>query len=176
MTFYTSPFGNGTLVGSGGNVTSNVHNWFGPRASGQTTGVLEVDGTIEQLRISITGDMLNDLTGPLIDTYLPIGSTIRDVYWDTVTAFDLSGTTPTILVGTSTSEVTNGLVVSEAVAESTNTARLTSTLTGTWTVNTPLQARTKIGIVLGGTNPVAARTGKGILTVEFWRPNIGANM
>lgn len=67
--------------------------------------------------------------------------------------------TQPLLVGTDTSEVTNGFVVSEAVLESANTARLTSTLTGSWAVNTPLQARTKIGFAIGGSGgPAIARS------------------
>lgn len=150
-----------------------VHNTYGARGVGGSTGVEKVSGSTELLRLQITGEDLNDLLEPLVPTYLPAGAVIRDVWWDTQVAFNLTGTSPTILVGTDTTEVTNGLVISEAVAESTNTARLTSTLTGTWAVNTPIQARTKIGFALGGTSPVVARTGKGILTIEYSRPNLG---
>lgn len=178
MTKYeTSKFGNGTDVGSGGNVTTSLgvpHNTFGPRDSGGSTGVLKVEGAIEQLRLEVTGDDINDLLEPLVPTYLPAGATIRDVYWDTAEVFVVTGTNPTLLIGTDTSEVTNGLVVSEAVMESTNTARLTGTLTGTWAVNTPLQARTKIGFAIGGTgSPAIARSGRGYLTIEYIRPNLG---
>ena len=176
--YETSKFGNGVDVGtSGGNVTTSKgtpHNFYGARDEGQATGVLKVEGTIEQLRIDIDGRYFNDLLEPLVPTYLPAGATIRDVYWDTKEVFTLTGTSPTILIGTDTSEVTNGLVISKAVAESANTARLTSTLTGTWAVNTPLQARTKIGFAIGGTgSPAVARSGKGILTIEYIRPNLG---
>lgn len=178
MTKYEgSKFGNGiSSLSAGGNVvlaSGTPHNTFGPRDTGGSTGVLKVEGAIEQLRLEITGDDLNDLLEPLVPTYLPAGATIRDVYWDTVEVFVATGTSPTLLVGTDTSEVTNGLVVSEAVLESANTARLTSTLTGTWAVNTPLQARTKIGFAIGGSNgPAIARSGRGILTIEYWRPNL----
>ena len=175
--YFASPFGDGVATGSGGNVVTasgTPHNFFGNRDTGGSTGVLKVEGTIEQVRIHITGVDLNDLLEPLVPTYLPAGATIRDVYWDTIDVFTLTGTSPTILVGTDTTEVTNGLVISEAVAESANTARLTSTLTGTWAVNTPLQARTKIGFAIGGTGgPVVARSGSGILTIEYTRPNLG---
>jgi len=178
MTKYEgSKFGDGTSSLSGGNVvvaSGSPHNTFGPRDTGGSTGPLKVEGSIEQLRLHITGDDFNDLLEPLVPTYLGAGATIRDVYWDTIDVFNLTGTNPTLLIGTDTTEVTNGLVVSEAVAESTNTARLTSTLTGTWAVNTPLQARTKIGFAIGGTgSPAVARSGAGILTIEYWRPNLG---
>lgn len=178
MTKYeTSKFGNGIDVGStGGNVVTSKgtpHNTFGARDSGGSTGVLKSNTATEQLRLEITGDDLNDLLEPLVPTYLPAGAIIRDVFWDTVEAFSLSGTSPTILVGTDTSEVTNGLVVSKSVGESTNSARLTSTLTGTWAVNTPIQARTKVGFAIGGTGAAVARTGRGVLTIEYLRPNLG---
>ena len=87
--------------------------------------------------------------------------------------FVATGTSPTLLVGTDTTEVTNGLVVSEAVLEATTSARLTSTLTGTWAVNTPLAARTKFGFAIGGSNtPAIARSGSGLLTIEYIRPNL----
>ncbi len=178
-TYIPSPFGNGVDTGSGGNVNTALgapHNVMGPRQSGGPSGVLKVEGSIEQLVVSLAGDELNDVLGPLTPQYLPAGSTIRDVYWDTETVFTLTGTSPTILVGTKSSEVTNGLVISQAVAQSANTARLTSTLTGTWAVNTPLQARTQIGFAIGGTGgPTVDRLGKGRLTIEFFRPNNAAN-
>lgn len=179
MTKYVAtPFGNNiSSLSAGGNVvvaSGTPHNTFGARNTGGSTGVLKVEGTIEQLRLEITGEDLNDLLEPLVPTYLPVGAAIRDVYWDTVSVFTVTGTNPTILVGTDTSEVTNGLVISEAVAESTASARLTSTLVGTWAVNTPLAARTKIGFAIGGTgSPAVARTGRGILTIEYIRPNLG---
>lgn len=179
MTKYeTSKFGNGTSsLSAGGNVvvaSGTPHNTFGPRDSGGGTGVLKVEGTIEQVRLEITGDDLNDLLEPLVTTYLPKGGLIRDAYWNTVEVFVATGTNPTLLVGTDTSEVTNGLVVNETALETLGTTRVTSTLTGTWAVNTPLAARTKIGLAIGGSGgPAIARSGRGILTIEYVRPALG---
>lgn len=176
MTKYeTSKFGNGTSsLSAGGNVVlaSGVpHNTFGPRDSGGGSGVLKVEGTIEQVRLEVTGDDINDLLGPLVDTYLPAGGLIRDAYWNTVKVFVATGTSPTLLVGTDSTEVTNGLVVNETALETLGTTRVTSTLTGTWAVNTPLAARTKIGFAVGGSGgPAIARSGRGILTIEYVRP------
>lgn len=176
MTKYeTSKFGNGTSsLSAGGNVvvaSGTPHNTFGPRDSGGGTGVLKVEGTIEQVRLELTGDDINDLLGPLVDTYLPAGGLIRDAYWNTVEVFVATGTNPTLLVGTDGTEVTNGLVVNETALETLGTTRVTSTLTGTWAVNTPLAARTKIGFAIGGSGgPAIARSGRGILTIEYVRP------
>lgn len=176
MTKYeTSKFGNGTSsLSAGGNVvvaSGTPHNTFGPRDSGGGSGVLKVEGTIEQVRLEVTGDDINDLLGPLVDTYLPAGGLIRDAYWNTVEVFVATGTSPTLLVGTDSTEVTNGLVVNETALETLGTTRVTSTLTGTWAVNTPLAARTKIGFAVGGSGgPAIARSGRGILTIEYVRP------
>lgn len=176
MTKYeTSKFGNGTSsLSAGGNVvvaSGTPHNTFGPRDSGGGSGVLKVEGTIEQVRLELTGDDINDLLGPLVDTYLPAGGLIRDAYWNTVEVFVATGTNPTLLVGTDGTEVTNGLVVNETALETLGTTRVTSTLTGTWAVNTPLAARTKIGFAIGGSGgPAIARSGRGILTIEYVRP------
>ena len=176
MTKYeTSKFGNGiSSLSAGGNVviaSGTPHNTFGPRDTGGSTGVLEVDGAIEQLRLHITGDDLNDLLEPLVPTYIPAGALIRDAWWNTVEVFAATGTSPTLLVGTDTSEVTNGLVVNKTALEALGTTRVTSTLTGTWAVNTPLAARTKIGFAIGGSStPTISRTGSGLLTIEYIRP------
>ena len=176
--FETSKFGNGTSsLSAGGNVvvaSGAPHNFFGARDDGGTVGVLKVEGAIEQLVLILEGSTFNDLLEPLTPTYLPAGAIIRDVYIDVEDVFTLTGTNPTILIGTDTTEVTNGFVISEAVAEATSTARLTSTLTGTWAVNTPLAARTKIGFAIGGSNsPAVARSGKARVTIEYIRPNKG---
>jgi hypothetical protein len=176
MTKYEgSKFGNGiSSLSAGGNVvvaSGAPHNTFGPRDTGGSTGVLKVEGAIEQFRLEITGDDLNDLLEPLVPTYIPAGALIRDAWWNTVEVFVATGTSPTLLVGTDTSEVTNGLVVNETALETLGTTRVTGTLTGTWAVSTPLAARTKVGFAIGGSNsPAIARSGRGILTVEYIRP------
>ncbi len=167
--YETTPFGDGVSTTR----VTNVHNHFGPRKVGGSTGVLKVEGTIEQLRMEIDGVSFNDLLEPLVPTYLPAGAIIRDVWMDVIDVFALTGTSPTILIGTDTTEVTNGFVITEAQAEATATVRLTASLTGTWAVNTPLAARTKIGFAIGGSNsPAVSDTGKLIVTIEYIRPNL----
>lgn len=179
MTKYeTSKFGNGTSsLSAGGNVvvaSGAPHNTFGPRDSGGASGTLEVDGAIWQMRLELTGDDINDLLEPLVPLYLPRGALIRDAWWNTNEVFVATGTSPTLLVGTDTTEVTNGLVVNETALETLGTTRVTSTLTGTWAVNTPLAARTKVGFAIGGTGgPAIARSGRGYLTIEYVRPALG---
>lgn len=180
MPYFVSAFGNGTDVGSGGNVKQSLgspHNFGGPRRSGGAQGVMQVDGMIEQVVFQLDGAEINDLgpttsaVNPMVPFFLPPGAIIRDVWYDGETVFTLAGTTPTILVGTSTSEATNGFVITQAQAQSANTARLTASLTGTWAVNTPLQAKTQVSIILGGTTPTIDRLGKARVTIEYIRPN-----
>lgn len=173
MGYATSPFGNGALVGSGGNVTTNVHNQYGARDSGGTVGVLEVDGITENLIINVDGGFYTDVGNELVNAIIPAGSIIKAAYVDIEEAFVLGGTSPTILIGTNGSEVTNGLVISEAVAEATASANLTSTLAGTWDAEAPLAADTTVGIALGGTNPTITRAGKARVTIVYDRVNLG---
>lgn len=169
--YYKTPFGNGVLVGSGGNVVENVHNQFGPRKVGDTVGVNKVEGVKEELIFDITPDIVNATVGPFRPFVLPAGAVITAVYLDVEKAFALGGTSPTILIGTSGSEVTNGFVISKALAEGTASSNLTATLAGTWDNEVPLAANTTIGITLGGTTPTIGLAGKARVTVLFDRIN-----
>jgi hypothetical protein len=159
MLYETSKFGNGVLVGSGGNVVQNVHNNYGDRDSGETLGVFKTEGGEYQVTINITGEMMqrggsDEFFVPII---LPVGAFITQVYVQTKEAFVLGGTTPTILVGTQGSEVTNGFVISETQAETIGSYDVTATKTGTW--NAPIAAAATMGIALGGTLPTVTAAG-----------------
>lgn len=171
MAFYKTPFGNGVLVGSGGNVVEDVRTQFGPRDTGGFEGVNKVEGMKEELIIVIDGKVWNDVPDTLKSFVLPAGAVIKDVYLDVEEVFALSGTSPTILIGTDTSEVTNGFPISKAQAEATGSVNLTSALTGTWDAEAPLAANTTVGIALGGTTPVMAAQGKARVTIMFNRIN-----
>ena len=167
-----SRFGNATAAGSG-NVTYVVHNNFGPRDSGGTFGVLETDGITWEVIYDITGEMFNDVPDGLVPVVIPAGAIIKAAYVDVTEVFVVTGTTPTILVGTNGSEATNGLVISEAIAEALGPANVTSTLAGTWDAEAPLAADTTIGVALGGTgNPAVTDAGKLRLTIVYDRTTI----
>ena len=176
MGFYTSPFGNGVDVGTpGGNVTTakgTPHNFFGPRQDGGVIGVNKVEGMKEELVIMLTGEMFNAVPDGLIPFVLPAGAVIKDVFIDVEDVFVVTGTNPTVLIGTNGTEVTNGFVISEAVLEATGSANLTSTLAGTWDSEAPLAANTTIGIALGGTGgPAVTNAGKARVSIFFTRLN-----
>lgn len=172
MAIYTTPFGNGVLVGSGGNVVENVRNQFGPRDVGGTVGVLKVEGMDEELVIDFDGTFFNDGFVGSRNFVLPAGAVIKDVFMDVEEAFVVSGTTPALEVGTAGSEATNGFTVTEAQLEATASVNLTSALSGTWDAEAPLAANTTIGFVLSGTGtPAVTDAGKARITIRFYRIN-----
>ena len=145
------------------NTGLNVHNHYGPRKVGGAIGTIKTEGAYKELSLDITGDMLNSDYRPQV--IIPKGSLPVAVFIDVKEVFVLGGTTPTILVGTSGSEVTNGCVVSEAIAEAVATEDLSATLTGTWAAS--LAAATTVDITLGGTSPTSTSAGKARLIVRY---------
>lgn len=171
MAVYTTPFGNGVLVGSGGNVVENVRNQFGTRDVGGTVGVNKVEGMKEELIIDFDGAFFNDGLIGVRNFVLPAGAVITDVYMDVEEAFVVTGTTPALEVGTAGSEATNGFTVTEAQLEATGSVNLTTALSGTWDAEVPLAANTTIGFVLSGTTPLLTDAGKARITILFNRIN-----
>lgn len=165
MGFEASKFGDGSATGSG-NVTTQVHNHYGTRESERAQGLVKTVGVKKQLSIEITGTDVDAEAFPLLAPKFKAGTVIENVWVKTKEAFALTGTTPTILVGTEGSEVTNGFVVSETQAENTGTYDVTGTLTGTWAV--PLAAATTIGLAIGGTDsPASTSAGKLEVIIEY---------
>jgi hypothetical protein len=164
MGFERSPFGDGSASGSG-NVTTAVNNHYGTRTSDRAQGKVKTEGTSNEVSIEITGVDAGNESFPLLSPWLPDGAIIEKVFLEVKEAFDLGGTTPTILFGTEGSEVTNGFVVSETQAETPGTYDVTSTLTGTWAA--PLDANTTVGLALGGGTPTATEDGKLEVVIRY---------
>jgi len=169
MSYETSPFGNGVLTGSGGNVVENVHTRFNTQDTGGGAGVNKVEGMKEELVIDFTGAMFNDVADGLVPFVLPAGAIIKDVFAYVDEAFVASGTTPALEIGTDGSEATNGFSVTEAQLEATGAYNLTSALSGTWDAEAPLAADTTIGIALSGTTPAITDAGKARFSIFFVR-------
>lgn len=167
-----SKFGNGTLIGSGGNVTAEVHTHFGNRDTGGTTGVLPRVGNKESLIISFDGKLYNDVDNTLVEYVIPAGAVIKGVYMDVKTPFTVGGTTPALEVGTSGSEDTNGFTVTEAQLEATDSVNLTSALAGTWDAEAPLAADTTVGFALSGTSPTVDDDGEVVFTIDYVRTSL----
>lgn len=169
MTYETAKFGNGVLVGSGGNVKQNVHTSYNTFPLGQQLGVNHSDTAETQITATITGEQLvrdvasNDAF--LVPIVLPVGAVLGDVIVQVKEVFVLGGTTPTILIGTQGSEVTNGFVISEAQAEAVGTYNVTATKTGTWA--SPIATAATVGVALGGTTPTVTSAGRLDVIVKY---------
>lgn len=166
MTIEQSYFGDGSAAGAG-NVTSIVHNQFGPRNAGKTVGSFSVNGALQELVIDFDGTIVGNAAYPLIAPSLPAGAIIEDVYLVVEEVFALGGTSPAIEIGTEGSEATNGFTISEAQAEAAATYDLTSALSGTWAAG--LAAATTIGIALSGTSPTVTSAGKARVVIRYVR-------
>lgn len=169
MTYEISKFGNGVAVGSGGNVNGNVHNRYNGQKLGEQAGVNHSDNAVTEITATITGEQLvRDVdTGDafLVPLVLPVGAVLGDVIVQVKEAFVLGGTTPTILIGTQGSEVTNGFVISEAQAEAVGTYNVTATKTGTWA--SPIATAATVGVALGGTTPTVTAAGRLDVYVKY---------
>ena len=140
-----------------------VNNFYGPREP-ENVGSYKVDGAVKERVIDIDESLIaNDIQRDIVT--IEAGALIINAFWDTVDVFVLGGTTPTILVGTDGSEVTNGLVITEAQAEALGNEDVTASLTGTW--GAKLAAETTIGVALGGSTPVSTGDGKGRLVIQY---------
>lgn len=144
-----------------------VNNFYGPRSVGKTAGALETDGVISEYEVVVDSAMIGG-TGVQV-LKLPKGAKVHSIYAKVTEAFSLGGTNPTILIGTSTSEVTNGAVLSKAQAEAIGTYDLTSTITGTWANQLSTSALTTVGYALGGTSPTKTTAGKVKFIIRYIR-------
>jgi hypothetical protein len=172
MAFEKTKFGNGVAIGSGGNVNNldgDPHARFGQSLLGEQLGVNHSDNAVTEITATITGVQLtrdvstNDAF--LTQLKIPVGAVITRVIVQVKTAFNLGGTTPTILIGTEGSEVTNGFPISEAQAEAVGTYDLTAVRTGTW--NAPIATALTVGVALGGTTPTVTTAGKMDVIISY---------
>jgi len=166
MGYETSQFGDQV---TGANVTQDVNNHYGAFETGDTQGNVKTEGFRNELSIDMDAAMLTAEAFTLLAPTIPAGSLVESVILEVTEAFALGGTTPTILVGTNGSEVTNGFVTSEAQAEAVGTYDLTATLTGTWAAG--LAADTVVGVELGGTTPTNGTAGQARFVIKYVNVN-----
>ena len=100
----------------------------------------------------------------LVEGTIPAGSVIREVIVEVIEAFALSGSTPTINLGTDGSAATNGVPISEAQAEAIGVS--SPTPIGTWAQGAVLAADTAIAIELGGSG-VLTEVGHCVIKVMY---------
>lgn len=142
-----------------------VANFYGPRTALEGLGGhVKTEGAKKQLVLEFSGKNINDGVMDSIEI-LPANALIVAAYADVEEAVTMTGTTPTILVGTDGSEVTNGLVISEAQAEAASVYDVSGTLTGTWAAG--LTSDTTLSVVLGGTTPTITNDGRIKVVIEY---------
>lgn len=144
-----------------------TRNFYGPRDNNEgTEGSHKTFGTRQQKVLDISGKSINDGVFAVDLAFLPAGALPVGAFVQVIEVFVVTGTDPTILVGTEGSEVTNGLVISEAQAEAVGTYDVTATFAGTW--DAALAADTQISIAIGGTvSPAVTDVGHLRVTIEY---------
>ena len=148
-----------------GDTGLGVNNFAGPRTALEGMGGhVKTEGAKKQMVLEFSGKNINDGVMDSVVT-LPANALVVAAYADVETAVTMTGTTPTILVGTNGSEVTNGLVISEAQAEAAGVYSVTGTLTGTWAAG--LLTDTSVSVTLGGTTPTVTDDGHIKVVIEY---------
>lgn len=142
-----------------------VPSFYGERSKLEGMGgQAPTSGYKKEIVLEFSGANINDDSAMLKAT-LPQNCLILNAYVDVEEAATMTGTTPTILVGTDGSEATNGLVISEAQAEAKGVYDVSGTLTGTWAAS--LASDTTIGVALGGTSPTITDAGRYKVVIEY---------
>ena len=146
----------------------NVSNYYGARDTGSAVGIEHGEDSLWRLSVNITPDFLNGTFVPPV--VVPKGALFRSAALRVDEAFNITGTTPTVIIGAQGSEATNGIVLTEAEMETIGTKTPASTGTGTWAQasTTGTTAAAKVGKALGGTTPVVVPgVGKATLVLTF---------
>jgi hypothetical protein len=142
----------------------NVYSQYGARNSG---GVAGVDCDYDELLLEFTGESVNN--GFLPPVVIPVGTLFRRAYLRVNEAFNITGTTPTVIFG-GTAPATNGIVLTEAELENVGTKVPASTGTGTWSFSstTGTTSAERVKVTTGGTSPVVdATVGRAVLVIEY---------
>ena len=136
----------------------NVSSRYGPlNTPDGAGGVIKTEGALNELTIDFTGDQVNNPAN-VQNPVIPAGSRIVAAFFDTEVLGVMGGTTPNLAIGTSGSEETNGLLVTEAQVEAVGTYNVSATAVGTWALTTGvgLVADTTVAIVLEGDSTITA--------------------
>lgn len=143
-----------------------VYNQYGVRNTGGAVGVEHSKGSRKFLRLNLTGEMLN--SGFLPPVKLPKGARFVGGYIRVDEVFVVTGTTPTIEIGSAGSTATNGIVITEAELEALGT-KAVSSFVGTWATNsaTGLTAAALVDIALEGDTAVSSAQGKAEVVLEY---------
>jgi hypothetical protein len=140
---------------------------YGTRERGGAVGVIKTEGAVNQLSLDFTSDTITD--DALATVVLPAGAIVTEAICQITEAFNLGGTTPTILIGEDGAEVTNGVAISEAQAEATGTYDIIGAAAGEWDPTSSNPNDVNVSIVLGGTTPVfTTNVGAGRVVISYY--------
>lgn len=145
-----------------------VNNYYGARETGNSIGLEHGEDSLHRLSIAFDAATLNGSFLPPV--VVPKGALFRSAVLRVDEAFNITGTTPTVIFGAAGTEATNGIVITEAELETIGTKAPASTGTGTWAQasTTGTTAAAKVGKTLGGTTPaVTGGVGKATLVLTF---------
>jgi len=148
-------------------IRTGTSTWYGARDTGGLSGIIKTEGAQNELVFDFTGRSLTDLV--FAPTYIPANAVITKAYIQISEAFDLQ-TSSVLKIGTSGSEATNGVSLTEANLEHAAPwyIDLTSTLAGTWDSEVTLAAKTLVGAAFSAGGLTSGSTaGKARLVVEF---------
>lgn len=141
---------------------------YGFRETGGQAGIYQTDGALNELVFDLSARALRDLV--FSPTYLPAKAVVIKAYMELTEAFNLQGSS-VLKIGTSGTEATNGLSITEAQLEASPTSYvdLTSTLAGTWDNETPLAAKALVSAAFsaGGLTSGAALVGRAKIVVQY---------
>lgn len=148
-----------------------VNNQYGVRQTGGAVGVEHNYGSLNTLKIDLTGQSIADaVAGFMPPVVIPKGALFKSARLRVDEAFVVGGTSPTVRIGAAGSIGTNGIVLTEAELEAVGTKTPASAGAGTWATNsaTGTTAAAKVALDLGGTSPtVDATVGKATLILEY---------
>ena len=136
-----------------------VNNVYGPRTTNEARASSTWGGgAVHELRTAFHGSDYDQVTATL-----PDNATVIDCYVRVKEAFALTGTSPTLAVGTSGSAATNGVKLTKAQAEAVGTYELTPA--GSWA--NPLPTKVYVAVELGGTSPVLGEGGEAEFVIRY---------
>lgn len=141
-----------------------VTNHYGSRTTGGAIGLEHGQNSTNVLTVDLTGEMLN--SAYVAPMKMPKGALVRKATLRVDEVFVVSAA-GTVAIG-GTAPGTDGVVLTEAKLEALGTSDVSSLAIGTWATASatgPLTAQT---ITKAITGTVAATSGKGTLTVEYY--------
>lgn len=173
MGYEKSKLGDAGYFPAGGatNVTLNVSNRYGAFSDtlDVTAGVINTEGSINELTLHLTPATIVAQDFALYaKPFIPASSKVINAYVEVSEVFTITGTTPVVSIGTTGSEVTNGIDITEAQLEALGVYDVTSTLAGTWAAAAGgLTARTVVDIANSAGLGVTGSLGKAKVVIRY---------